>query len=162
MLLSKVISGGQTGADEAGLAAAKASGIPTGGTVPKGCRTDAGPNTDLITVYGCVESPYASYPPRTEDNVRDSDATIIFGDSSSPGGKLTQRLCKDYGKRVFRMEAVPNAVPEDLAAWLRYYRVTTLNVAGNRERTNPGIYQRTFEFLFETFRILREDTTAKK
>jgi hypothetical protein len=35
-MLERVISGGQTGADQAGLAAAKRLGVPTGGFMPKG------------------------------------------------------------------------------------------------------------------------------
>ncbi|HJT77421.1 MAG TPA: putative molybdenum carrier protein, partial [Gemmataceae bacterium] len=42
-MLERVISGGQTGADQAGLAAAKACGIPTGGWMPKGFLTVAAP-----------------------------------------------------------------------------------------------------------------------
>jgi hypothetical protein len=37
----KILSGGLTGADQAGLAAAKAAGIETGGG-PKGCRLTTG------------------------------------------------------------------------------------------------------------------------
>lgn len=38
-MLLKVISGGQLGADQAGLAAAKAVGIRTGGFAPKNYKT---------------------------------------------------------------------------------------------------------------------------
>jgi hypothetical protein len=38
----KNLSGGQTGADQAGLLAAKAAGIEAGGGVPKGCRLATG------------------------------------------------------------------------------------------------------------------------
>jgi hypothetical protein len=44
MKTKKVISGGQTGADLTGLEEAHKRGIPTGGTVPKGCRTESGSN----------------------------------------------------------------------------------------------------------------------
>jgi Circularly permutated YpsA SLOG family len=39
MLLKKIISGGQTGADQAGLRTAKRLGIETGGWMPQGWRT---------------------------------------------------------------------------------------------------------------------------
>ena len=38
----KILSGGLTGADQAGLLAAKAAGIEAGGGVPKGCRLATG------------------------------------------------------------------------------------------------------------------------
>ena len=42
-MLEPVISGGQTGADQAGLRAAQACGIPTGDQAPRGWLTEAGP-----------------------------------------------------------------------------------------------------------------------
>jgi hypothetical protein len=38
-MIERVISGGQTGADQAGWRAARAAGIPTGGFMPKGFLT---------------------------------------------------------------------------------------------------------------------------
>lgn len=54
-MLTKIISGGQTGADEGGLEGARLLGIPTGGTAPKGYRTENGPNLTLRDTYGLVE-----------------------------------------------------------------------------------------------------------
>ncbi len=42
-MLDRVISGGQTGADQAALRAARAAGIPTGGWAPLGWKTEEGP-----------------------------------------------------------------------------------------------------------------------
>ena len=43
MFLTKIISGGQTGADYGALLAAHALGLETGGWAPKGWRTEDGP-----------------------------------------------------------------------------------------------------------------------
>ncbi|MFH7326653.1 YpsA SLOG family protein [Desulfurivibrio sp. C05AmB] len=42
-MLTRIISGGQTGADQAGLDVAIKLGIPHGGWIPKGRMTEAGP-----------------------------------------------------------------------------------------------------------------------
>jgi Circularly permutated YpsA SLOG family len=42
-MLSKIVSGGQTGADQAALDAAIELGFPHGGWVPKGRKTESGP-----------------------------------------------------------------------------------------------------------------------
>ena len=63
-MLTKIISGGQTGVDAAALRAAKAVGIPTGGTAPKGWLTEDGP-APWLAEYGLVESDSPFYPPRT-------------------------------------------------------------------------------------------------
>ena len=47
MFIKKVISGGQTGADQGGLMAAWERGIATGGAVPFEYRTNLGPNPIL-------------------------------------------------------------------------------------------------------------------
>ena len=41
-MVTMVISGGQTGADQAGWRAAEACGIPTGGWMPRGFLTEEG------------------------------------------------------------------------------------------------------------------------
>ena len=46
-MIKKIISGGQTGADQIGLEVALSLGIPTGGTAPKGFITETGPNYKL-------------------------------------------------------------------------------------------------------------------
>ena len=81
-MVERVISGGQTGADQAGLAAAKKLGISTGGYMPKGWRTERGPRPDFAAEYGLQEAATAAYPDRTEQNVIFSDGTVVFGNAS--------------------------------------------------------------------------------
>ena len=86
-MLERVMSGGHTGADQAGLWAAKASGIATGGWMPEGFLTEAGPRPDFAEIYGAVELIGGGYAERTRATVRDSDGTIWFGDLDSPGAE---------------------------------------------------------------------------
>ena len=50
----KIISGAQTGADLAGLDAAKALGIPTGGSMPNGFKDLEGKKPEYASKYGIV------------------------------------------------------------------------------------------------------------
>mgnify|MGYP003147850295 FL=1 len=52
--VAQVISGGQTGADIAGLKIAAEKGIPTGGRLPRRYMTEDGPNYSLQSRYGLV------------------------------------------------------------------------------------------------------------
>lgn len=54
-ILDRVISGGQSGVDQAALRAARAAGIPTGGSMPRGFLTEDGPRPDFAELYGLVE-----------------------------------------------------------------------------------------------------------
>jgi hypothetical protein len=53
-MLECVISGFQTGADIAGIFAARDHGIPAGGAVPRGFLTEDGPRPDYAELYGAT------------------------------------------------------------------------------------------------------------
>lgn len=155
--LRRIISGGQTGVDQAALAAAKALSLETGGFIPRGFRTESGPRPDLGETYGLKPTPEYSYPPRTKLNVFCSDGTFLFG-QASPGINLTQHLCITSIKPHTRIAWLPDmgsligfAIFHDqLLDFINIHRIETLNVAGNREEKNPGIYAACFEFLLHT------------
>ena len=82
----KIVSGGQTGADRAGLDWALAHNVECGGWCPKGRKAEDGP---INPEYPLKETPSDSYIQRTEWNVRDSDATILFSiEPTLTGGSL--------------------------------------------------------------------------
>jgi predicted Rossmann-fold nucleotide-binding protein len=154
MHLEKVISGGQTGADQAGLRAARAAGIPTGGCAPKGWDTEDGP-APWLAEYGLTECPKAGYPARTAANARDSDGTIWFGTTDSSGYATTIGACTRFGKSyLFVSEGVTTT--RHVTEWMETNRIRVLNVAGNRESNNPGLGAGVEEFLGRLFRGLSE------
>lgn len=137
----KIISGGQTGADQAGLRAAKLLGIDTGGWMPQGWRTQEGPRPEFRELYGSQEHERDDYPARTVRNIETSDATLILGDVTTPGCSLTLRTCQHLRKPVL---VVPRdrdfeSARRQIASWTAEIRIAVLNVAGNREILNPGI-----------------------
>jgi hypothetical protein len=136
--LTTVISGGQTGADQGALRAAKAEGYETGGMVPKGWRTDEGP-APWLADYGCVESLHVDYTHRTRWNVRAGDGTVWFGKRWTPGHQLTQATCRIHILPFLEYDTAQCEDEGDLIYWLTRQHIRTLNVAGNRERMNPGI-----------------------
>src|ERR1039458_2512429 len=74
--IAKIISGWQTGANIAGIDAAIALGIDYGGSLPSGRRTEDGHLPMKYNKMNEVKSRH--YQVRTEKNVMDSDATLIF------------------------------------------------------------------------------------
>ncbi|MCK5542927.1 MAG: hypothetical protein KAI40_09555, partial [Desulfobacterales bacterium] len=81
LMLKKIISGGQTGADQAALDSAIKFNIEHGGWVPKGRKTEHGV---LSAKYKMDEMKTEDYRARTHQNIIDSDATLIIA-----GGNLT-------------------------------------------------------------------------
>jgi Circularly permutated YpsA SLOG family len=88
-MLTKVISGGQTGADQAGWRAAKAAGLETGGWMPLGFLTEEGPRPEFAELYGARETRTDHYPVRTEANAMESDRRLWFGLTNTLGAKTT-------------------------------------------------------------------------
>lgn len=142
MRLTKVISGGQTGADLAGLKSAKAHGIPTGGWMPKGFLAQDRLHPEYAEMYGMRETQESHYPPRTALNVKESDGTLRFaGDWESRGEKLTKQMTIQYHKPEMPV-TVGSCVLEGwdrVIAWIKENKIQVLNIAGNSEETWPGI-----------------------
>ena len=88
----KIVSGGQTGADRAALDWALRHNVECGGWCPKGRKAEDGP---IDPKYPLKETPSAAYLQRTEWNVRDSDATVLF--SIEPTKTITLSLVSVYG-----------------------------------------------------------------
>ncbi len=142
-MLERIISGGQTGADRAALDAALAGGFPHGGWCPRGRLAEDGP---IDGRYQLSETEDASYPVRTECNVRDSDGTVILTLVVLGGGSA---LTADFARRHrkpwlhLRLDEMEDAgAVERLREFIHGNGIRTLNVAGSRASTEPGIYER--------------------
>ena len=146
-MLNKVISGGQTGADIAGLKAAKDAGFRTGGYINKGFKTLDGNKPEYGKTYGLEEIKSLNYPVRTKANVINSDATVIFATKlQSRGVALTIRLANEAKKPIFIAD-ISKMNTDDMIQWIKQHNVRTLNVAGNSENKSPGIEETTYAFL---------------
>jgi hypothetical protein len=158
-----VISGAQVGADIAGLRAAKACGIPTGGWMPKGFRTLNGPlDPAVVEEFGLSETESPGYPMRTEKNVVSSDATIrLAHDWFSAGERLTLKLIEKHARPRLDVELrrIPGAKWSsgmggflgwsvkgapllesrshalNVAEWLNEQETVILNIAGNGDES---------------------------
>jgi hypothetical protein len=96
----RIQSGGQTGADLAGLWVAKKMGLLTGGLAPQGYKTLIGNKPALKEIFGLKAM--GDYRTRTIENVRSSDVTLIFArNMNSPGTVLTKNSCMKLGKQSF-------------------------------------------------------------
>lgn len=155
-MIRKVITGGQTGADQAGWRAAREMGIPTGGYMPKGWITEDGPNEPLGLIYDAQESETADYPTRTELNVKESDVVLWFGHLNSPGAMLTKRQA---GYKGIPFLPLPSEMTAERAATVaRQIRAILVGtnrhvmIAGNRESSSKGIGRKTEMVCLDIFR----------
>ena len=157
MLISKIISGGQTGVDRGAIEAALDLGFPYGGLIPKGRLAEDGivpEKFDKMEV-----APRKDYLFRTEWNVVHSDATLLIARKVMKDGAW----CEELTGGTLRTErfAVNHAKPRlaiftqnvgKVVEWLEKLAAENgsgivLNVAGPRESKSPGIQESTRRFI---------------
>ncbi|MEW6088250.1 MAG: putative molybdenum carrier protein [bacterium] len=150
----KIISGGQTGADRAGLDVAIALGLEYGGSLPKGRMTEDGP-LDL-KYKSMTELDIDSYSMRTEKNVKDSDVTLIFVDGPAGEGTVfTIELCKKLNKPYLLINFTHDKdYINMITGWIKTIKPGVLNIAGSRESGAPGIYDKTYRVLYKALKML--------
>jgi hypothetical protein len=146
----KIISGGQTGADRAALDWALKHNVPCGGWCPQGRKAEDGP---IDVKYPLIETASVAYIQRTEWNVRDSDATVLFSiDPTLTGGsKKTEEFARAHNKPWLHLCANEMSSAEKLKAFAEEYEVKVLNVAGPRASEEPGVGDFVMRTLEEVF-----------
>ena len=177
MTLRRIISGGQTGADRAGLEAGAILGLQTGGSAPYGFMTEDGPCPALGITFGLVAMPQercmsTMYIKRTKTNVDDADGTVVFRFKKSLGtDKTIGYACT--GQWIVQRHVVPRTPPyskvhvvrsfvhydkelQEFREWLQREHIGTLNVAGHRASCAPtaDFQFRVCSFLVEAIRPL--------
>jgi hypothetical protein len=143
-----IISGGQTGADQAALDAAIILGIPHGGWLPKGRKTETGP---LPLRYELRELDSNRYRDRTEHNILAADGTLIFSFGPLTGGSaLTEALAIRHNRPFLHIdfELIERRQAAALVEhWIRDKRLGVVNIAGTRASNEPRIYEAVYALL---------------
>ncbi|MFW6272700.1 MAG: YpsA SLOG family protein [bacterium] len=154
-----IVSGGQRGVDQAGLAAAIDWKLPTGGWVPKGWITRNGPMPQLSKL-GCIEHKSPKYSPRTYANVKDSDGTIRLAyDFTTPGERCTKKAIDFYEKPWYDINLNDPDFIFDVTKWIDDNNIHVLNIAGNGGSTKAvasAIFKETRSYLSKIFRAYSE------
>lgn len=153
-MIRKIISGGQTGADQAALDAAIQYHIPHGGWIPKGRLTESG---RLSNRYKLTEMPTDSYEERTERNVTDADGTLIVSHGELSGGSgYTLDMAEKHHKPCLHIDLEKINVFQAahvVKKWASDNNIETLNVAGARISKDKYIYQDTMRLLTTVFHM---------
>jgi hypothetical protein len=155
--IDTIISGGQSGVDRAALDVAIKLGIACGGWCPKGRWAEDGPIPD---VYPMRETPSVEVAQRTGWNVRDSDGTLVITEGPPAAGTaLTIDMTAVFEKPCLVVDVAGQGdqLSEQnigaIAAWISEHRIRLLNVAGQRESTVPGIYQKAAALLLRLLSV---------
>ncbi|KTD08536.1 putative molybdenum carrier protein [Legionella jamestowniensis] len=156
-MIEKIVSGGQTGVDQAALFVAKEMGIEIGGWCPKGGLDEN--NVNVLKQFPALKEATTNNPDeRTLLNIRDSDGTLII----VPSWPLPERI-KDGTRLTIKdtkLQKKPhliinlnnkNEIVQTIQAWISEYAIRVLNIGGPRESNSPGIYQEACKLLRKVF-----------
>jgi len=139
-MLTKLIPGGQTGADRATLDVAIQLGIAHDGWISKERKAEDG---RLPEKYQLQEMPTDGYPAPTDQNVIDSDGTLIFSRGTLTGGtEYTRQMVLKHKKHLLHID-LNKATSYDAASliqsWVGLHNIQTLNIAGPRASKDSRI-----------------------
>jgi len=157
-MIKKIISGGQTGADRAALDFSLKYYLPHGGWIPKGRIAEDGPLPDK---YQLQEMSTSSYPKRTEQNVIDSDGTLIFSQGKPTGvTEYTRKMALKHKKQLVLIDLnlkTSYDAAYKILSWIEFHHIKILNVAGPRAGKDPAIYNDVLKILDMAYKIHRVD-----
>ncbi len=148
-IVRRIVSGGQTGVDRGALDAAIGLGIEHGGWCPRGRLAEDGV---IPKKYQVVENAAKEYWVRTEQNVVDSDGTLILYRQRLAGGtRFTYRMTRKHGKPHLLVDLSETPDLEAIKSWIDQHGIEVLNCAGPRESSWPGIGQQARDLLYQLF-----------
>ncbi len=91
-----------------------------------------------------------------------SDGTLILAQGALTGGTaLTYRVARELNKPCLVIDLARANTTDVVCRWLTRNAVKSLNVAGPRESTKPGIYARSLDFLRRLLRTCETGGTDR-
>ena len=137
-IISRIVSGGQTGVDRGALDAALERGADCGGWCPEGRLAEDGV---VPARYPVRELSGAGYRKRTRQNVIDSDGTLILYERQFDGGtELTAEFCAKHARPMLLLDLAgmtPADAERQVVEFIGSNCIAVLNVAGPRESKWP-------------------------
>jgi len=147
-VIRKIISGGQIGADQAALDVAIKLGFPHGGWIQKGRKTQSG---ILPEKYQLKELSTAGFKQRIEQNVIDSDGTVIISHGEPTGGaEYSRKMTDKHHRPCLHVDLKENStfvIASKINTWILENNIEVLNVTGSRVSEDSTIYKDTLDIV---------------
>lgn len=154
MIIKKIISSGQTGAERAALDVAIKLDIPYGGWISKE-RSRSDPF--IVEKYHLQEIPSAGTMDLAEKHVLESDALLIISNGKLTGhAEVSRKLALISRRHLLHMDLYTTPALQAvsiISSWLRLNQVEILYVTGPKAIKDPVIYHDTMYVLENALRV---------
>ena len=141
IMLTKIISGGQSGADQAALDVAITLGIPHEAWIPAGWGEE---NGIVSGPYNFREMPTSSVPQWIKHNILYSNGTLILSHGSLTGGSLAVlQSAEPRDRPILHVDLYGTGeftAAQIIHSWFEKNEIGILNVSGARAEKDPGMY----------------------
>lgn len=154
-MIGKIISGGESGVEQAALDIAVKMDIARGGWITSWQKEDLGKKAGR---YGLSEMPDVNYARVAEHNVSDSNGVLIIsrGDLIS-NSALHRRIAQKINRPCLCIDLNKTAefqATEQISAWIARHRIRILNITGPKESGEGRFYEITYNILETVFLML--------
>jgi hypothetical protein len=115
--------------------------------------------------YKMSEMPTSIYSARTEQNVIDSDGTLIISRGTlTEGSEYTRKMAMKHNRPWLHIDISNNAkfhAASSIVSWITENSIRILNVAGPRASKDPGIYLDALKIIESAYYLgMIEDSTS--
>jgi hypothetical protein len=161
-MIKKIISGGQTGVDQAALDAAINLNVPYGGQILNSRKTE---DEKLPGIYQLKEIPAESCSKPTEQNIIASDGTLIISHGKLTGGsEFIRKMAIKHKRPWFHVDLDQTSTLDAITStytWIDTHEIEILNVAGPRAGKDPKIYESARDILEAVICLDRVETNRE-
>jgi hypothetical protein len=154
-MINKIISGGESGVEQAALDIAMKMDIARGGWITSRQKEELGKKSER---YGLSEMPDVNYVRVAEHNVSDSNGVLIIsrGELVS-NAALHQRIAQKINRPCLRIDLNKTTefqAAEQISTWITENRIRILNIIGSEESDQSRFYDITYNILETVFLML--------
>jgi hypothetical protein len=162
-VISRIISGANSGVELAALDVARKLGIDHGGWLPKGRPRQ---NRELIATYGLQEIDILGKHQAMEKNIQESDgALLVFRGEKIPRLKYSVEAAFKHHRQFLGIDLRQYPAFEAASlinSWTEIQKVRTVFITGATELEVPGIYRQTQKILETVFYLSFVKSDAHK
>ncbi len=154
-MIQKIISGGESGVEQAASDIAAKLDIPGGGWISSWQKQELGAKADK---YRLKEMPNITHSRIAEHNVRDAEGVLIIAKGELSGNSaLYRRIARQFNipcRYIDLNNTSYSQAVEEISSWISEFKIRILYITGLKESEDVTIYDAAYDILETVFIML--------